>query len=199
MIDIIGLDLSLTSTGVATTEGLTALAAPDRRRAKGETRTDGDNAERLFWLEERLMQEVRDAKSRCATVLVVMEGYSYGSKGSALFQIGEWGGVVRLDLYKAMVPWVIVTPSQVKKYATGRSGASKEEVISAITHRSGILFTGSGASDKADAWVLRQMGLAWYWAQSLDGFGHYGQEPDGLIKMPASQHAVALGLTWPTI
>jgi crossover junction endodeoxyribonuclease RuvC len=131
---VVGLDLSLTSTGVA----------------------DG-NGTRRFCPKSRGIERLHDFYTWAAAVradLVMMEGYSYGSRGK-VFDIGEMGGVVKLALSMRGVPFIIVPPSTLKKYATGKGNAGKDEVLSAAI-RAG--FAGSN-NDEADAWWLRHMGL----------------------------------------
>jgi hypothetical protein len=43
---------------------------------------------------------------------------------------------------------------------SGKGNAGKTEVISSISSKTGMVFSGSGADDECDAWVLEQMGLA---------------------------------------
>ena len=57
---------------------------------------------------------------------VYIEGYSYGSKGQALFQIAENTGILKYRLQEEKIPYDIVVPSVVKKGATGKGNANKE-------------------------------------------------------------------------
>jgi crossover junction endodeoxyribonuclease RuvC len=92
--------------------------------------------------------------------IVVVEGYSFSSRNSQSHALGELGGVVRLALYEAGVAYIDVPPTSRAKFATGKGNASKNEVVSSISARTGIVWSGKGADDMCDAWVLRQMGLA---------------------------------------
>jgi crossover junction endodeoxyribonuclease RuvC len=101
---------------------------------------------------------------------VIVEGYSFASRNSQAHSIGELGGCVRMTLWKNGIPYIEVPPTSRAKFATGKGNAGKTEVISAISSKTGKLFSGSGADDECDAWILEQMGLAYlekseyYWS-----------------------------------
>jgi crossover junction endodeoxyribonuclease RuvC len=119
----------------------------------------------------------------------VVEGYSYGSPrgaGSQAHSIGELGGVFRLLCYRRAIPLAVVAPTQLKKYATGKGNATKDEVVAAIASRTGLHFPGPGANDKYDAWVLWQMAC-------------YHYEPDRAYPMPKSHTSVTQEVKWPRL
>lgn len=168
---IMGLDLSLTSTGVCNILGVNCSLL---------TSTKGD--ERLMWFDEQYRQL---AESPGRPDLIVLEGYAYGRPNQA-HQIGELGGVVRLRLRRESIPYVTVPPSTLKKYATGKGNASKDQVLIAAVKRSGIEFNNN---DEADAWWLRQIGMAAYGGDET------------FVDMPADRRDVVLDLAssgdWP--
>lgn len=141
MPNIIGLDLSLTSTGIAVEE-VSAL----------QTKLRG--MERLAWLRDRILAAIAVVDDPA----VVVEGYSFGSRNSQAHSAGELGGVIRLALWEDNIPYVDVPPTCRAKFATGRGNASKSEVVSAVSARTGLVWSGKGADDCCDAWVLREMG-----------------------------------------
>ena len=93
--------------------------------------------------------------------IVLIEGYSFASRSGQAFSIGELGGVVRVAIKKIDKPYIEIPPTCRAKFATGRGNASKNEVISAISARTGIVWGNPGADDKCDAWILEQMGLSY--------------------------------------
>ncbi len=137
---VVGLDLSLTATGVAGGGGAFVLCPPGRL----------GGVERLDWYDTTL-DRVLDGMDP----LVVLEGYSMGSKGRAVFNIGELGGVVRLLLWRGSIPFAEVAPGSLKKFATGKGNDKKDAVLVAAV-RAG--YEGDD-NNEADAWWLRQMGL----------------------------------------
>lgn len=148
MRNVIGLDLSLTSTGVAVGDRQFAITS----KLSG--------VERLNEISRAIAELFVDMPEPA----VVMEGYSFGSRNSQSHSIGELGGVVKLTLWGMGVPFVIVPPTSRAKFATGRGNASKSEVVSAVSARTGIVWEGKGADDKCDAWLLQEIGL-WYFGE----------------------------------
>ncbi len=163
---IIAIDPSLVATGVCFSTGETAVI-----KTKGKT-----GVERLGYLQDEVLDCL---PTHLGVTLVVIEGYSYGSKGRALFQIGELGGVIRLGLHRLGVPWVEVPPTCLKKYATGKGNATKDEVIQQAVVRSGHTFQDNNA---ADAW--------WLWLMATD---HYSTLPR---PMPAENRKALDKIEW---
>ena len=58
--------------------------------------------------------------------LVFIEGYSFGSKGQAVFQIAENCGILKYRLQQMTIDYDTVVPSVVKKGATGKGNADKD-------------------------------------------------------------------------
>lgn len=140
---VVGLDLSLTSTGVATELGTLSIAV----KSKG--------CDRLIELREAILDVVLSLHQP----VVCVEGYSFGSKNSQAHAAGELGGVVRVALWEEGVRFVEIAPTSRAKFATGKGNAGKTEVISAVCAKTGIQWSGKGADDECDAWILREMGL----------------------------------------
>lgn len=144
---IMGIDPSLTATGIALPDGTTLTI---RSKLRGI---------------ERLADIRSIVLGLCAnTDLVVVEGYSYGSAHGA-HQLGELGGTIRLALWDAAIPWIDVAPGGRAKYATGRGNAAKGLVLSELSARTGRTFPDD---NQADAYILHLMGL--------DAYGHPGLE-----------------------
>jgi crossover junction endodeoxyribonuclease RuvC len=159
----IGLDLSLTGSGIC--RGGETIVLKD-----GGLR----GVHRLDYLEARIMGLCAGADA------VAIEGYSYGSSNKA-HQIGELGGVVRLGLRRAGVPFVEIPPTCRMKYATGKGQADKDKVLSQAVLRSGRAMS----NDEADAWWLWQMLLAHYWP-----------EDPALVIVPKIHRDALAGVEW---
>jgi Holliday junction resolvasome RuvABC endonuclease subunit len=167
---IVGLDLSLTSTGVACING------------------PGDRSEATWTIKSRHkgMQRLCEIRNYVRPVsmpadLVLIEGYSYNSRNGGE-RLGELGGVIRVDLWEAGIPYVEIEPARLKKYATGKGNASKDAVFGAAVHRAGREFA---TNDEADAWWLLQMALAHY------DLAH--------IRMPKTSWDVLDLIEWPAL
>ncbi len=138
---VVGLDLSLTATGVAFWTGATTTWAP---RARG--------VERLAWFRST----VRNLLDGDGIELVVLEDYAYHGQMAHSHELGELGGVVRLTLHEMSQAWAAVVPSALKKYAAGKGNCSKDEMKAAARQRLGFV---SESDNEADALWLRAMGL----------------------------------------
>lgn len=165
---ILAIDPSLNGTGLCYPDGTTRNAP----------KTDLKGPLRLW----RLRQDLRDTLDSARPDLVVLEDYSYGSKGSSVFQIAEWGGVLRLTLHEMGFPVAFVPPTSLKAWATGKGNANKATMVSEITKRSGQTFA---TDDQADAWGL--------WAMASQ---HYGQP---VIKMPQEREKALAKIQWPEV
>lgn len=139
---VLGVDLSLTSTGVAGYGWAERLVPP-----RGL-----DGLPRLRWLRDAVLA----LEFTHQPDLVVVEGLAYSrTTGKAAERAGLWHLVVeRLD---GMVPWAQVPPTARAKYATGKGNAPKDAVLAAVVRRfPDFDVTGN---DQADALVLAAMGL----------------------------------------
>src|SRR5690606_22603174 len=89
--------------------------------------------------------------------VIAIEGFSYGSRGKGIaFQFG-YGYSVKIALYTNYFNYLIVTPSQVKKFATGKGNTSKDNMILPIYKKWGY----EHESDNVrDAFVLAQIARA---------------------------------------
>ena len=62
---------------------------------------------------------------------IFIEGYSFGSKGQAVFQIAENGGILKYRLKE--YNYRILVPSVIKKFATGKGNADKQMMYEQFT------------------------------------------------------------------
>lgn len=143
-IKLMGIDLSLTSTGISI-GGETFAITP---KTKG--------IERLVEVSTRVVE----LATRYNPSAIILEGYSFGSKFTRAHAIGELGGCVKVAVYQAGFQIVEVPPTCRAKFATGKGNASKVDVLLAIKRLTGKDFPGASGDDECDAWVLEQMGLA---------------------------------------
>jgi crossover junction endodeoxyribonuclease RuvC len=141
---IAGIDLSLRSTGLACGGDQTTVSSSFM------------GVERLIDVSKKVITYLED----WYLPAVVIEGYSFASRNSQAHSIGELGGVVRVALHKLGIPFVEVPPTVRAKFATGKGNAGKSEVVSSVSARTGIVWSGKGADDMCDAFVLEEMGLA---------------------------------------
>ena len=143
---IVGLDLSLTATGIATPEGPEVL-----RYRMPVPANDYDRAHRLKHLGVMIDRRTRDAD------VVIIES-PFNSKYSS-WQLGELFGVVKVVLLKRGVPFQMIAPATLKKFGTGRGNADKNMMLAAAIRD--LDYQGSDHNE-ADALFLRLLGSAWY-------------------------------------
>ena len=78
-------------------------------------------------------------KPRQQTAQVFIEGYSFGSKGQAVFQIAENCGLLKYKLHMSpSILYDIIVPSVVKKYASGKGNADKQLMYDSFTKHTGV-------------------------------------------------------------
>lgn len=150
----VGIDLSLTSTGVATHLGqCNVFSAP------GDF---GHPMERYGYILDEILKVTDSVAHVQGGTLphVAIEGYAFAKRSSHAHAQGELGGIVRRGLWTAGIRWVEVPPTNLKKFITGKGNATKTDIVSAVTLKTGVEWSGKGADDRADAWGLRQMVLA---------------------------------------
>lgn len=115
------------------------------------------------------------AKINKETDTVCIEGFSFASVGAGIsFQYGL-GWVIRNELHKAGISYYEVTPTQLKKFATGKGNVKKKDMIEPIKER----FNYYHASDNiTDAFILSEI------AKKLANVENvlYNKEVDKLIK-----------------
>lgn len=103
--------------------------------------------------------------------LVVLEGYSFGSKGK-VFNLAENTGLLKHNLWLQDIPVIIPPPQTVKKFATGKGNADKFQMVAdfvAMTDydiRKDLMCTGKNIkapiTDIVDAY--------WMWAFGVNSY-----------------------------
>lgn len=150
--NLLALDLSLVSTGFCSDKKMGIIATAE----KGPKRLD------------LISSAISDIVKEEEIGVVVIEGYSFASRSGQAFSIGELGGVVRTTLYRMGIPFIEIPPTCRAKFATGKGNASKNEVVSSISAKTGIIFRNPGADDQCDAWILLEMAKTYLGVSSID-------------------------------
>lgn len=148
---ILGLDLSLTGTGwCSNVEASVATGLIDTAGMEGLKRID--------YIVNTIGIELSKGDHKEAyTTLVVMEDFSFASKGSSLFQIAGLGYIVRYKLWQDKINFVLVPPPVLKKFACGKGNADKSLILKEVYKRWGADLTND---NEADAYVLSRIGRA---------------------------------------
>lgn len=135
---VIGLDLSLTSTGISTGHHTSAIRP---KKLSGIDRIRRITDEVIGYLDS----------AGFGNPTIAIEGPSFGSTTGMQHERGGlwWHVVDRLDAGGLGV--VVVAPATLKKYATGKGNAGKDEVLLAASRRFDWF---AGGNDEADALFL---------------------------------------------
>ena len=145
---IMALDLSLRSTGMVVlsddgrTLASTNIKPPVRLR----------NAPRLAYI----LSQIKLCYRQREPWLVVIEEYAFAAKGM-VFSIGELGGVVRLWLWENDIPFLLINPSHLKKFVSGKGNCPKERILLAAYKKWNIEIP---QTDIVEAFCLAKMGFA---------------------------------------
>lgn len=75
-----------------------------------------------------------------------IEGYAYSAIGR-IVNLGELGGVIRLLLYDEGIPFVVVPPTVIKKFITGKGNAKKELMLLQVYKKFGVEFDNNNTCD----------------------------------------------------
>lgn len=164
---VLGLDLSLTSTGVARTDGTTYRI---KTRA-----ADGDR--RLVVIRDRIRAELEQLPPD----LAVVEDLPRHAMGAGITAMVH--GIVRAELVEAGVPYALVVAATLKSYACDHGRAEKAQMAAAAYLAAGIRFDDDKGGDRCDAWWLRAAGL-----------DHLGV-PE--VVLPQAQRDRLLKVRWP--
>lgn len=143
--NIIGIDASLTSTGIVVMneKAQVVFNAAIRSKAKGTSR--------LLDIESILGHAVVQHQVE----KVYMEGYAFGAQASRE-AMGELGGVIKRWLYIRKLPVIVIPPSCVKKFACGKGNAQKDQIRLSVWKKWNFE---APTNDEVDAYVIARMGL----------------------------------------
>lgn len=145
---VLGLDLSITKTGLAhTVEGAACTHLVKTRDKGGDTR--------LLEIRKAIREHAPGAE------LALIEAPTARSASSVI--TGMVHGVVRAELIELGIPYGTLMPNSLKKYATGKGTGDKIPMAIAALKRAGREFEDD---NQCDAW--------WLWVAAMD---HLGQAP----------------------
>lgn len=170
LMKIVGIDPSLTATGIAVIEdgewlGFDVLT----NKLRGH--------ERMDYILGKLMEILWNLKE---DDVVVIEGQSYGSHGQRSHELGGLWWLIRHEMWELNVKVVVVPPTSRAKYAAGKGNAGKQEVLDAVTRRYPSVEIVD--HNQADAMILAAM-AARHYGMPMDVFEIGSPELDALTKI----------------
>lgn len=146
---ILGLDLSLTATGIAYWQPAERSAYTLRAPHRG--------IDRLRWIRDQIRERIDGA----APSLVMLEGISFGSNDSMHAEICGLHWMVR-DTFEGRVPLQLVPPATLKLFATGSGRADKVAMLAAIREQFAVEVADHNQAD-AMALAFAGAGIAGLW------------------------------------
>lgn len=174
--NVVGIDPSITATGLASTGGSTRVIGRD-----GVTKLPLDR--RVTVLRQLRAEIVAWAVGRCPA-LVVIEHPAFSRAGGGAVERHFLFLDIAATLLAQDIPVAEVGPGMRALYATGKSQAKKSVVVDAVARRFPDFETG-GDENLCDAVVLAAMGA--------DHLGH------PLAQMPATHRAALAKVAWPNL
>lgn len=157
---VLGLDLSLSATGVAVLQNNKSVVHLDCIRTAPK---DGSHIERASYISSHIVEIYNKYRPQ----LIVIEEYAY-SRYTHMSTLGELGGIVKYELWGASgVPncWITIGSTACKKHTTGSGGASKQDMIEAMAEYFPDKYRSLMWDDNvADAMALARMGIDKYGA-----------------------------------
>jgi Holliday junction resolvasome RuvABC endonuclease subunit len=138
---VLGLDLSITATGLCLADGTTQTIATQQKTGDARLKT----------IEHAITQATTDVD------FAVIEDLPTHAKSAGI--TGMVHGVARLVLLRYGIPYSVVTPATLKAYATGKGNADKTAMAIAALKRTGREFPDD---NQCDAWWLRAAALDHY-------------------------------------
>lgn len=149
----LGLDLSLTATGVALPDGTTRTIRPHTR-----------GIERLTEIADRI--NIRLPAPPAPLLAVIETPFANPRNFATSLQLAGLGDVVRVMLHRASIPVVDIAPAALKRWATGNGNANKTTMLRAAVEL-GAHDVGDD-DNRGDAWLLWALAQARY-----DAPGHW--------------------------
>ena len=149
----VGLDLSLTNTGICvlgTNNRIIHLDVIATKKLRG-----GD---RLIFIKEAIKNILNKYEDTILNIFV--EGYSYGSRGRAVFNIGELGGVISVMLLENKHSYFIVPPKTLKLFICNSGNAPKSIMFEQVyrKYKIGSEHLLHGNDNALDAFCLAKFG-----------------------------------------
>lgn len=132
---VLGIDQSLTGSGVSIIDANEILY-------KGLIKSKRNGTKRLIDIKNQILE----LNNKFRPDYVAMEGYGFMTKGRA-FELGELGGMIKVMFTELGKEPMVVHPSHLKKYITGKGNADKSIMLMGVYKKYGIEFDNHNIAD----------------------------------------------------
>lgn len=149
----LGIDQSLRSTGLAVVteqQEVIHVGAITPKNLVG--------VPRLAFIRDEIERVIRREK---IIHYAALEGYSMESVNRS-FDLGELGGLVRLVLHDAGIPFLVVPPTTLKLFVSSNGASDKEAMCNAVFKKWKQKFDPEEENDECDAFGLAQVARAFH-------------------------------------
>ena len=154
----IGLDISMTRTGVTVLEEGGRIIASEIVKSKPQGDKPADETRRMLKIVEDVILFADEAMGGASPTLVAIENLAFMAQGTSLTQLAGLHHVIRFILQDALGwPFVLVAPTTLKKYCTGSGKGEKDMMAVNIFKDYG--FQGRD-NNEFDSYGLAAIGLA---------------------------------------
>lgn len=165
-IRFVGIDPSLSGTGLVVLDEEGQVVEAVSLKAGKE-----DDPLRFMKLAKRIRKHLNPATDR-----VIIEGFSFGSRGAGVSKMYGIGWTIRILLEEEVFHWTEVAPTALKKFASNKGNAKKEDLVLPVYKKWGFE---TDSNDILDAYVLAKIAYSMY---NHDGLLVYEQEVLKKIK-----------------
>lgn len=166
--NVVGLDLSITSTGMVKIP----VGGINIENWCFTTKAEMQIYDRYRFLAGSIVKRIEPFD------LIVVEDYAFGVKinRSRIVQLAELGGIVKMGVRHKVGVWPVpVSSATLRKFATGSGKASKDDIKLQCYKKDRVEFP---TTDETDAWVLTQIGLCLIGAKPTFRPKWHGYEQD---------------------
>ncbi len=149
---VIGIDPSLNSTGVAILSQRPG-EKPDLIHSESIILNKNKGTPQIMGIErlQYIRNQVAEILAKYPPAVVLIEGYSFGSRGRAIFNLGELGGILRVLIADLGIKLIEMAPSELKRKFTGKGNADKAQMAATMKDHYGLEFK---TDDEVDAAAL---------------------------------------------
>lgn len=157
--NILSIDQSLVCSGISiyfNNEIITTTIEP--KKIKG--------VERLIFIREK----IKELLKKYNVSLIIMEGYSFGSRGRAVFDLGELGGMIKILGKDLNIPVITLAPGTHKKFTTGKGNTKKDMMLLEVYKKYNIELNNDNVADSVSL------------LKTILGYIDYCNEKKGFVK-----------------
>jgi crossover junction endodeoxyribonuclease RuvC len=154
LVRYVGIDPSLSGTGLVILDETGDIIEAVSLKAGKE-----DDPLRFMKLTERIMKYLNPATDK-----VLIEGFSFGSRGKGVSTMYGIGWCIRIYMQMSSISWQEVAPTALKKFASNKGNAKKEDLVLPVYKKWGFE---SSSNDITDGFVMAKMAWSMYNPENL--------------------------------